>query len=820
MAQLTFVLDDGQEILVPLAEHLTIGRWEDNDVVVDDERVSKHHAELVRNADGSIQLFDSSSTAGTFVNGERVRSQTLRHGDKLAFGPLTAVLDLTDHAANGAPATSAPAGDETQALTIGQPVKADRIGTRKRNKGSRQPPAAAGPTAQQQTELQEIAARIELEKARLQSELETVRKELNDWQKKAAAEHAQHQSRVEALRAEEKRLAPVKTAVSEAEAAHGEWLKTIQALATQREEQTADLQRLTAQHNQKAADLQRLGQDEAAARHELEGLARHREQALAHLQQIRAECTHDETALDDLRRQMAELEARSLQSKEIAEVRDDQLKAAEKKLEQLSQQRAQIEAHIHQLSGTEDKLVQAITRCREVEAQQASLTTAVAALGQDQQRATAAVKDLESRIGKLQQSEQQATRATEDALATRQRTEESLRHLQSELVAREKELVTRDAELAAETQRLKEIQMRRAELDQQCQALAETGQKLAGVQSQLAATDQQLTGVKTAITAADEQLAEQKSAVKALLGEESAAKGRIDVLHAREKDLRVELTQLAAAERSQRTRFEEVRQLAADAEKDHAAQQQQLTASLATARSDLADLISRLQPLRDWKEAMDQLYARLATLPQDSAEARELWHEIEKEKAGLHELITTARTQALSGAPGAPLHNAASQVAVKTEPPRGTRAGGVQTSGSAQETTLRSRLGHLRESVQREESRLEQLRLERMRHEAPHRASPAAEAMMREQGRHLEAKIRQDQERHHALVRNIEIYQAEEEKRRERLAELERKLTELRADITEAERQRSELRQQADLAHTELKNYEAAIDRMTKKTAD
>ena len=231
--------------------------------------------------------------------------------------------------------------------------------------------------------------------------------------------------------------------------------------------------------------------------------------------------------------------------------------------------------------------------------------------------------------------------------------------------------------------------------------------------------------------------------------------GRIDTLNAREQELRAELTQLAVAERSERNRFEEVRQLASDAEKEHTAQQQHLTASLATTRSDLADLISRLQPLRDWKEAMDQLYARLATLPQDSAEARQLWHEIEQEKAGLHELITTARSQAHATTPEALSHSTLSQVAVKTEPPHGTRAGTTQTSGSAQETTLRSRLNHLRESVQREESRLEQLRLERVRHEVPHRASPAAEAMMREQSRQIEAKIRQDQERHHALKRTL-----------------------------------------------------------------
>ncbi len=820
MAQLTFVLDDGQEIVVPLAEHMTVGRWEDNDVVVDDERVSKHHAELVRNADGSIQLFDSNSTAGTFVNGERVRSHTLSHGDKLAFGPLTAVLDLSDQAANGSTVAEVPAGDQTQALAIDQPVKADKIATRKRNKGGKQASAPdAELTALRQTELQETVTRLESEKTRLQSELETLQKELREWQERSAAEHATHLARVESLRAEEERLTPVKKAVQDAESAHGEWLQSIQALTTRHEEHTASLQRLTAQHEQKAADVQRLGQDEAAARHELEGLGTHRDQALAHLQQIRAECVHDETVLDNLRRQIAELEVRSKESKEIAEVRADQLKAAEKKLEQLSHQRALIEAHIHELTGTEEKLLQARTQCRDAEAQHATLTASIAALGQDQQRSTAAVKDLESRIATLQDSHQQAVTATAAALASRQQTEDSLRLLQDEIASRAKDLATRNGELGAETQRLEQTQARLAELDLQCLQLADTGQKLAGVQAQLAAAEAQLAAVKSAFTTIEAQITEQQSVVTTLSGDEIAAKGRIEVLHAREKDLRAELTQLGSAERSHRTRFEEVRQLVTEAEKEHTAQQQQLTSSLETARNELADLLSRLQPLRDWKEAMDQLYARLSTLPQDSPEARDLWHEIEKEKAGLHELITTARTQAHAGVPGA-TGSSISRMPVKTEPAYRNRAGGVPAVGMAQETTLRSRLSHLRESVQREESRLEQIRLERMRHEAPHRASPAAEAMMREQTRHLEAKLRQDQERHHALHRSIEMSQAEEEKRRERLAELERKLVEMRADITEAERQRSELRQQADLAHTELKNFEAAIDRLAKKTTD
>ena len=99
MAKLTFVLEDGQEVVVPLIGLITLGRDDDNDVVIDDERISRHHAELVTHADGRIEVHDLGSTAGTFVNDRPVRSHTIRRGDRLAFGPLAATIDLEDSSA-------------------------------------------------------------------------------------------------------------------------------------------------------------------------------------------------------------------------------------------------------------------------------------------------------------------------------------------------------------------------------------------------------------------------------------------------------------------------------------------------------------------------------------------------------------------------------------------------------------------------------------------------------------------------------------------------------------------------------------------------
>lgn len=814
MAKLTFVLEDGQEIVVPLAEHMTVGRWEDNDVVVDDERVSKHHAELVRNADGSIQLFDSSSTAGTFVNGERILSHTLQDGDKLAFGPLTAVLDASEETASDASTTvPAPDGSKTQSLPLNAPVKAGKIATRKRAKGSRQ----AAPPAQDLPPDSEANATLEKEKSRLQAELESLQKEWRSWQERSSAEHAMHQSRVESLRAEEEHLGSVKTALQEAKEAHEEWLAAIQALASRHEEQNASLQNLTTRHEEKSAEMRLLVGNETAAREEMRKLSAQQEQAQARLQQLRSESTHEEASLAALHSQVAELEARSRHSQELADVRTDQLKSAEKKLDQLALQRSQTEARIRELSDSEEKLRQALARCQEAEAHYASIAEATSAISLEQQRTTDAVKELESVIAALREAHHQTVATTEQARTSRLHAEEALHHTQEALAATEAELAARKAGLTAETLRLEAAQTRRAELEKQCLELADTGLKLDAAQSQLAAAEQQLTEKKTSLAATVASKAEQAALLQNLAADETAARSRIDVLQSREKDLHAALASLASAERIQRSRFEEVRQLAAEAEKEHTSQKEHLSATQASARSELQELLTKLQPLRAWKEAMDQLYARLSTLPQDSPEARQLWHEIEKEKEGLHALIINARTQAHAGAsqPGS-----IPSATLKSTPASASRSGPgtAPAPGSAQETTLRSRLNHLRESVQREESRLEQLRLERTRHETSQRSGPAVEAMQREQSRHLEARIRQDQERHHALVRSIEMHQAEEEKRRERLLELEHRLAELRTSVAEAERLRGELRQQAGLAHVELKNFEAAIDRSSQKT--
>ena len=71
--------------MIPLEKKVTrLGRLLENDVVFQEESISRFHAEI-RYEDGKYVLYDNNSTAGTFVNSKRVDRCVLLSGDLIAF---------------------------------------------------------------------------------------------------------------------------------------------------------------------------------------------------------------------------------------------------------------------------------------------------------------------------------------------------------------------------------------------------------------------------------------------------------------------------------------------------------------------------------------------------------------------------------------------------------------------------------------------------------------------------------------------------------------------------------------------------------------
>jgi len=67
------------------AAETTIGRAPENDIVVNQARVSRQHAVILSDG-GSFTIRDLESRNGILINGTPVRAHELRHGDEIMVG--------------------------------------------------------------------------------------------------------------------------------------------------------------------------------------------------------------------------------------------------------------------------------------------------------------------------------------------------------------------------------------------------------------------------------------------------------------------------------------------------------------------------------------------------------------------------------------------------------------------------------------------------------------------------------------------------------------------------------------------------------------
>src|SRR5207302_6898495 len=81
-------IDSDKQIRLPAKA--TVGRGADCDVVLDDDSVSRRHAELARDERGVYRLRDLESANGTFLDGKPVGTQPVLvpEGAKLRFGDV------------------------------------------------------------------------------------------------------------------------------------------------------------------------------------------------------------------------------------------------------------------------------------------------------------------------------------------------------------------------------------------------------------------------------------------------------------------------------------------------------------------------------------------------------------------------------------------------------------------------------------------------------------------------------------------------------------------------------------------------------------
>jgi pSer/pThr/pTyr-binding forkhead associated (FHA) protein len=106
------LLEDGQEIMV--------GRYGDVDLVLAEDMVSRQHARIALD-DGRILIEDLGSTNGTFVNGEKIRKEVLKEGDRILIGTNILKVVAVDPAA---PTASKPGAEIPQPMNVLEQTRA------------------------------------------------------------------------------------------------------------------------------------------------------------------------------------------------------------------------------------------------------------------------------------------------------------------------------------------------------------------------------------------------------------------------------------------------------------------------------------------------------------------------------------------------------------------------------------------------------------------------------------------------------------------------------------------------------------------------
>jgi len=87
LATLSFLNAGGESHAISTVTY-RIGRLADNDLMITDASVSRHHAEIRRNRDGSFNIIDLDSMNGVFVNGKKIKECPLKEADIVEVGDV------------------------------------------------------------------------------------------------------------------------------------------------------------------------------------------------------------------------------------------------------------------------------------------------------------------------------------------------------------------------------------------------------------------------------------------------------------------------------------------------------------------------------------------------------------------------------------------------------------------------------------------------------------------------------------------------------------------------------------------------------------
>jgi pSer/pThr/pTyr-binding forkhead associated (FHA) protein len=94
-----FLVVAGSQVVMIDKPVINLGRKKDNHIVIDNEHISRYHAQI-RTIRGRYVIMDLNSTVGTSVNGKRIEQTFLKAGDVISLGGVPIIFGQADPNAN------------------------------------------------------------------------------------------------------------------------------------------------------------------------------------------------------------------------------------------------------------------------------------------------------------------------------------------------------------------------------------------------------------------------------------------------------------------------------------------------------------------------------------------------------------------------------------------------------------------------------------------------------------------------------------------------------------------------------------------------
>ena len=558
------IFEDGQEMVFSGSERITIGREEDNNVIVDEPEMSRYHGEIILHPDGTAEVRDRGSRSGTFVNDQRVLdSVNLRDGDRVSFGPLHAVFRLKDKppakVTARIPLRNDPAQREAQAALEALQARRDEMAAQLEKLTAQTAEITAkneslrGEGELEQKKREKLQAEAREAEARLEK-ITAEEKAACEGLEKRRAEAAQAEAGLKQLLSEseeaEKRLQEKSTLAAQAESALKQALSNVEeadksaqsksTLATQAETRVREAEEALKQALSKVEEAEKNAQSKNTLAAQAETRVREAEAAL---KQALSKTEEAEKRVQEKNTLAAQSEARAREAEESLQVFQKAVSKTEEVLAVLKVEQEQTSTRVAALTNQEQE---AKSRLEALQADEKTAGDELAAL-----QKSAAQGDAKLREGeKALESQQAALQAVEKRLAELQTRETaakgSLSDLEANLENRRAELKTAESELEAQKGLLGEKTRELAVLKKELEEAGSARERLRALSEEQNRLESALRDLKRNQTTAEEQL----SATQHQLEKE---RGQLAELRAQSAEAESDLVTLLAEKQSTAT---------------------------------------------------------------------------------------------------------------------------------------------------------------------------------------------------------------------------------------------------------------------------